>query len=181
MDDKFKKVLLRKYPHLFDNNSEIIISECEKMVTMSLYYENLTSIEGVEVFTNLQHLYCNLNQLTSLNVQGLENLKNLDCANNQLTSLDVQGLTNLQNLNCDNNQLTSLDVQGLTKLQQFRCDSNVKIDVPFVFNTSRYCAFQAVDGYIRCGCFKGSKEEFIEAVLEKYDKKSPYYTWAIAL
>ena len=52
-------------------------------------------------------LFCNENQLTSLNVQGCTALQGLHCNDNQLTSLNAQGLTVLQRLYCYNNQLTA--------------------------------------------------------------------------
>ncbi|EMB28623.1 hypothetical protein HMPREF9727_01882, partial [Treponema denticola MYR-T] len=58
---------------------------------------------------DITYLYCPRNQLTSLNVQGLNNLQSLNCHSNQLTSLNVQGLNNLQYLDCHSNQLTSLN------------------------------------------------------------------------
>ena len=73
---------------------------------------------------DITSLSCLSNQLTSLNVQGLNNLQYLSCSSNQLTSLNVQGLNNLQTLNCPWNQLTSLNVQGLNNLQYLHCSSN---------------------------------------------------------
>ena len=69
-------------------------------------------------------LFCNDNQLTSLNVQGCTALQGLDCNNNQLTSLNVQGCTALQGLYCNYNQLTSLNVQGRTALHRLYCNNN---------------------------------------------------------
>ena len=69
-------------------------------------------------------LFCNENQLTSLNVQGCTALRALLCYNNQLTSLNVQGCTALQGLHCNDNQLTSLNAQGLTVLQRLLCYNN---------------------------------------------------------
>ena len=73
---------------------------------------------------DITSLDCYYNQLTNLNVQGLNSLQSLDCFSNQLTSLNVQGLTALQTLYCFNNQLTSLNVQGLTALQTLYCFNN---------------------------------------------------------
>ena len=69
-------------------------------------------------------LFCNENQLTSLNAQGCTALQELYCYNTQLTSLNVQGCTALQGLHCNDNQLTSLNAQGLTVLQRLLCYNN---------------------------------------------------------
>ena len=73
---------------------------------------------------DITSLSCFYNQLTSLNVQGLNSLQNLDCSGNQLTSLNVQGLNSLQSLSCYGNQLTSLNVQGLNSLKNLDCSYN---------------------------------------------------------
>ncbi len=56
---------------------------------------------------DITYLSCYYNQLTNLNVQGLNSLQSLNCYGNQLTNLNVQGLNSLQSLNCSDNQLTA--------------------------------------------------------------------------
>ena len=72
---------------------------------------------------NITSLYCPHNQLTSLNIQGLNNLEGLDCYYNYLINLNLQG-TALQYLHCSNNNLMSLNIQGLNSLKNFNCFSN---------------------------------------------------------
>ena len=73
---------------------------------------------------NITELYCQNNQLTALNVQGLTALTGLLCHDNQLNSLNLKDCTALQRVNCQNNQLESLDVNGCTALQWLFCDNN---------------------------------------------------------
>ena len=119
---------------------------------LDLRNKNITSLAGIEYFTDLEtldcmgnqlttldvtkltslmYLACNDNQLTALDVTGLTNLTTLDCMGNQLTTLDVTGLTNLTGLFCAGNQLTALDVTGLTSLTDLECSDNqlVSLDV----------------------------------------------------
>ena len=119
---------------------------------LDLRNKNITSLAGIEYFTDLEFLDCSGNQLTTLDVTKLTNLQTLDCmgnqlttldvtkltklmflvcAGNQLTTLDVTGLTNLKNLFCSDNQLTALDVTGLTNLTDLECNGNqlVSLDV----------------------------------------------------
>jgi uncharacterized repeat protein (TIGR01451 family) len=80
----------------------------------------------VQDLTNLQILYCSINQLTTLNVQGLTRLQYLSCEYNQLTTLDMQGLMNLQQLSCGNNQLTTLFIKnGRNKQIYFQNNPNL--------------------------------------------------------
>ena len=84
---------------------------------------------STEKFSALHYLYCNNNQLTSLDVTKNTALTSLSCSSNQLSSLDVTKNTALITLYCDRNQLSSLDVTKNTKLldDAIRCDANVII------------------------------------------------------
>ena len=57
--------------------------------------------------SNLKHLYCGSNQLTSLvGIEKLYNLKILDCYGNKLTSLKgIEKLSNLKELEYNNNPI----------------------------------------------------------------------------
>lgn len=94
--------------------------------TSSLFVtsKNLTSLAGVGHYTRITTLYCNYNQLTTLNASGLAELKYLICNDNQLTTLNVSGLTKLETLNCYKNQLTTLNAGGLTELGDLQCYDN---------------------------------------------------------
>lgn len=89
----------------------------------SAYVEfgGLNSIKGVEYFCNLEELYCDCNQLVSIDVSGLKSLRVLECYNNQLESIDVSGLKSLRELWCYNNPLTSLHLSGNTALETLFC------------------------------------------------------------
>ncbi len=112
-----------------DNDGEIQQSEAEQVSYLNINNVNntnpvITSMEGILSFTNLQFLYCESNQITALNVFGLNNMLDLRCYGNQITSINVQGLSNLTYFNCGNNNITNLNVQGLTNLETFYCDNN---------------------------------------------------------
>lgn len=86
--------------------------------------KSLTSLAGVGHYTRITTLYCDQNQLTTLNASGLAELQYLYCNNNQLTTLNVSGLTKLETLKCNNNQLTTLNAGGLTELGDLTCNDN---------------------------------------------------------
>lgn len=104
-----------------NNRMEIIMN---RVAFLDLQNKNITSLAGIEYFTDLEHLFCAGNQLTALDVTKLTNLTGLICAGNQLTTLDVTGLTSLMILVCNDNQLTALDVTGLTNLTSLHCNDN---------------------------------------------------------
>ena len=95
-----------------------------RVIFLDLHNKNITSLAGIEYFTDLETLDCMGNQLTTLDVTKLTNLTGLICAGNQLTTLDVTKLTNLTTLICAGNQLTALDVTGLTNLTSLHCNDN---------------------------------------------------------
>ena len=91
---------------------------------LPLQNKNITSLAGIEYFTDLETLDCIGNQLTTLDVTKLTNLTTLICSGNQLTALDVTKLTNLTDLECNGNQLVSLDVSTLEELEILWCHGN---------------------------------------------------------
>lgn len=99
-------------------------AKIEGITELFIYGKQLTSLEGIENFTNLTTLNCNGNKLTTLNVSALTKLTDLACSTNKLTELDLSALTNLTKLNCKSNLLTTLNVLPLTKLTSLVCSSN---------------------------------------------------------
>ena len=87
-------------------------------------YKNISSLQGIEYFTELTELVCRNNNLTSLDLSKNTKLTYLNCESNQLISLDVSKNTNLTELLCYRNQLTSLDVSKNTVLTQLNCSYN---------------------------------------------------------
>ncbi|MFN3755076.1 T9SS type A sorting domain-containing protein [Flavobacterium sp.] len=85
---------------------------------------SITSLLGIENFTNLTVLSTSNTSITSLDVTALTNLTNLSCTSSTLSNLNASGLTNLTYLNCPNNQLTMLNVSGDTALVTLLCNGN---------------------------------------------------------
>ena len=107
------------------DNSPITVEGCDKTeLTSSTRTELNAKGRKVILKGKITQLLCDSNQLTSLNVQGLNALQYLYCDGNKLTELSVQGLNGLQTLKCKNNQLTALNVQGCTALEWLHCGSN---------------------------------------------------------
>ena len=92
---------------------------------------NIADLTGIEDFTSLTGLMCDVNQLTYLDLSQNTNLTYLECWSNQLTFLDVSQSINLTILSCESNQLTSLDVSNNANLESLMCFSNqiISLDV----------------------------------------------------
>ena len=103
---------------------------------LDVSYQNIADLTGIEAFTALTYLYCEYNQLTSLNVSQNTALTQLYCGGNQLTSLDVSQNTALTDLYCYFNQLTSLDVSQNTALTYLYCGYNQLTSLDVSQNTA---------------------------------------------
>jgi Leucine-rich repeat (LRR) protein len=114
--------------------SEEEIAAVTQLTTASL--KNIASLKGIEFFTALKRLWCENNQLTTLDVSKNSALTELDCYNNQLTTLDVSKNTALTSLYCYNNQLTSLDVSKNTALIELSCGWNQLTSLDVSKNTA---------------------------------------------
>ena len=131
----------------FDVNSDGKVSMIEAAAVKEIYVgkKSITSLNGIEYFTNLEELECSANKLTSLDVRKNVKLTELFCNENNLTALDVSKnvkltvlqlryneITNidiskniaLTDLSCYNNKLTSLDVRKNVALTNLSCSSN---------------------------------------------------------
>ena len=86
-----------------------------------LQNKNITSLAGIEYFTNLETLDCMGNQLSTLDVTKLTNLTDLECNDNQLVSLNVSTLKELKILWCHGNKMTALDITNKAYLGDLKC------------------------------------------------------------
>ena len=121
-DSKFKAYLLG----ICDNDKDGEISEAEaKTVTLiSCSSMDISSLSGIENFTNLIRLNCNNNVLTSLDLSDNKKLTEINCYGNKLTSLDVTGCVALGRLICGANDLTSLNVSKNSALTYLDLTNN---------------------------------------------------------
>ncbi len=126
-ETNFPDAIFREYVSTnFDRNMDGKLSESEiqSVTNIDVSWKNITSLKGVEIFTGLEKLVCNNNQLTSLDVTNCKYLTELECFNNKLNGLDVSKCLALKILECGNNQLTSIDVTNCPALDIFECYGN---------------------------------------------------------
>ena len=105
----------------------------------------LTSLQGIEYFESLTELYCDYNQLTSLDVSRNTALMELDCYNNQLPELDVSANTKLWLLICSSNSMETLNVGANTALTYLYCDYNELTTLDVSRNTALMYLFCQVN------------------------------------
>ena len=141
-DANFKAYLIGNSEINTNGDTEIQVSEASAFTGgIDCSFENISDLTGIEAFTALTVLYCDNNQLTSLDVSSNTALTQLYCLENNLTSLDVSNNTSLLGLNCNYNQLISLDVN--TALTELGCGINNLSSLDLSQNTNLtllYCA-----------------------------------------
>lgn len=136
-DDNFKAYCLDK----FDNNDDgkITSDEASAVKSIDVCTDNISSLDGVEAFTNLESLKCTGSgvatrgatdyngQLTSLDVSALTQLKELDCRDNQLQTLDVSSNTGLETLICTENPMSEIKMAVGQEVPQLECPEDTEI------------------------------------------------------
>ena len=105
----------------WDNDGYLSCEEREYATMIDVYDMGITSLQGVEHFTNLQELYCEQNELTTLDLSQNTQLDYLQCDGNELTSLDLSHNPALNHLTCSNNPLTSLNLSNNPALSYLSC------------------------------------------------------------
>ena len=115
-DDDFAAYCLQHFDT--DHNGIITRSEAEAVTAIDVCTDDISSLGGIEYFTNLVTLYCRgseittrssdatyAGQLESLNIGRCINLEELDCTGNQIGTLDVSNNPELDVLICTGNPL----------------------------------------------------------------------------
>lgn len=122
----FPDEIFRSEVSQFDINNDFLLDEQELAVVKIIECEGLyiTSLKGIELFTNLEELYCKNNRITELDLSRLTKLKELDCSENRLRTLDVSANTKLFNLNAAENQIDTLNFGTVTSIKTLNVNRN---------------------------------------------------------
>ena len=144
-DEKFREYVKTEFDE--DNNNSLSADEIAKAKDIHLAGKGISSLAGVEHFTNLEELDVQHNEeLTTLNLSKNTELKTLNCSNTKLTSLDTSHNKKLVYLQCDyiptlttlnvsenkdlktlycrHNALTALDLTNNSALEKLECGDN---------------------------------------------------------
>ncbi|OYU81271.1 MAG: internalin [Flavobacterium sp. BFFFF1] len=101
-----------------NNDSEIQLSEAQKVYRLYVQQANISVITGIQSFSNLLELNCSDNQITTLDFSGNTTIQRLYCNNNIISSINVSGCTNLIQMHFNYNQVGTIDLSNLPNLQQ---------------------------------------------------------------
>ena len=108
-----------------DADGEISYVEADNVTYISVGTDNISSLHGIEYFTNLTGLFCGgswkndhefYGQLTELDLKSNRKLRTISCGHNQIESLDISNCKELEHLDCEGNKISVLDVSEHVKL-----------------------------------------------------------------
>jgi len=116
-DANFKNYLLNQTWINTNGDTEIQVSEAEAATFLEPYSLNITSLQGIEAFVNLDYLIAYSNQLTSVDLSANLKLTNVNLVENNILTLDLSANSLLRNIEISYNPITSLNVSGCTVLR----------------------------------------------------------------
>ena len=125
-DINFPDAIFRDFVKQYDSDNDgwLSLYEISSVNKIILNDSGLSSLKGIEFFTNLEELYCYRNNLTALDVSSNSALKILHCSDNPIKSLDISNNVNLTKLYVYRCELEALDLRNNLKLDTLFCSGN---------------------------------------------------------
>ncbi|MBQ1877827.1 MAG: hypothetical protein II161_03330 [Erysipelotrichaceae bacterium] len=140
-EDIFPDPNFRKYVHnKLDKNHDNVLSsqEIEAVTNIQCNAQDIGSLEGIQVFHNVNYLECNDNYIKEFNVNKLPNLEYLEIKGNDLTKIDISRHKKLISVEAENNRLTSFKIGSNKVIQSINVNLNsiASLDVSGASNLS---------------------------------------------
>lgn len=125
----FKDEYFLNFVKKYDTNNSGSLSQAEldAVTNMDVFNLSLIDLKGIEFFTNLQALRCDMNQLSSLDLSKNTKLETLDCRANQLKTLTLGNNSNLKEIDATHNDFEKLDLSGCPSLQKVDISSDIQL------------------------------------------------------
>ncbi len=145
-DEKFRNYVKEKCD--FNLDGSLASAEIQAVKEIDVTNKGIASLKGIELFPDLESLYCFGNKLTELDLGNNKKLKELDCSENMLSELDLSEAAALEYLYCNSNNIASLNVEDCEKLRELNCTFNklTALDVSSCTNlTELYCYYNDIE------------------------------------
>ena len=111
-----------------NDDGEITVAEASLVRALKVQNSGIHSVQGFELFLDLESLRCENNQIASIDLGDVGAQQNsqfyLYCENNVLTAVEFGNLTRPLFLYADNNLLTGFDFSGMEYALQIECSNN---------------------------------------------------------
>ena len=132
-DTEFLKYMIENFDT--DKDGKISGEEALSVKQIDCTGLGISSIAGIERFTNLTSLACAGNKLTSIDISSNKALVSLRCDSNQISNLDVSNNTLLETLSISKNNISSISLSNNNNLVNFICNNNNIIGLALSNNT----------------------------------------------
>jgi Secretion system C-terminal sorting domain len=131
-DPVFKNILLNGSGNSFFNDlndnivtsvdingdGEIQITEAQNIKVLYVNDNTITSIEGIEEFTNLTDLQITSNNIITIDVSVLTQIEHLGFTGHNIQTIEINGLANLKSLGFIGNSIQNINVGSLINLEE---------------------------------------------------------------
>jgi Leucine-rich repeat (LRR) protein len=122
-DDNFEQELISLgYDDVLDDY--VLTNNINTITSLNLSGKSVSDLTGIEDFTSLIVLYCEDNNLSTLDISNNTALRNLYCSNNNLSTIDISNNVALVNLQLENNNISEIDLSNNTLLIYLYLSSN---------------------------------------------------------
>lgn len=109
----------------FNQDGEISISEAVSITNLKLDNSNISSVAGLEYFSNLESLILSHNSLSNFPFADFPNLVDLEISFNQFTQINIQNHNKISFLQAAGNQITSADITNCSSLVDIILNGNL--------------------------------------------------------
>lgn len=140
-DENFRKWVLKQN---YGKDGVLTEQEIAGIKSIDVAYNDIKSLKGIEIFTEIESLWCSNDKLSELDVTNNTKLLDLRCSQCKLTTLDLSQNKDLYRLYCQNNPLTTLDISQNVALEQFDCSSCQLTEIDVTHNPklkNLYCHY----------------------------------------
>jgi hypothetical protein len=132
-DANFRRYCLYHFDK--DKDGKLYPEDVKKIKILRPIRKQIASLAGIEHFSAVEHISCQNNKLTSLDLSKNTALKFLNCRENHLKALNITKNTSLKHLQCNNNQLTTLNLTKNISLKELYCFKNLFTALDVTKNT----------------------------------------------
>lgn len=122
-DPNFKNILLQSSVNR-NKDQEIDVSEAMNFVNLDISNQNISSLLGIEAFSNLKHLDFSGNNVKVLDLSRNQNLELLVGDNNLLVYLEIRHNSKLRHISCRGNKLTFINLPDSDDLEYLKLSDN---------------------------------------------------------
>lgn len=111
-DPSFKASVVDEYDDNFDGEIDYI--EAESVTNINCSNRNVTSLGGIEYFTNLKNLNCSNNSIKEIDLSSMSKLTTLNCYNNPIESLILDGCVSLTSMSIIDATINAISKKTVT-------------------------------------------------------------------